>query len=280
MRKILLLTILFFGCFFLYHFLISQFRFGNIHFDKVYAADAYDHEQREKMQRILSQTFTYIDRGRQSYVFISHDKQYVLKFFDASKLKPSFFQTSSRKRLRQKYQRLFEGYKVAFLLDQQNTGVMYAKLGTDPLLDGSVHCIDRFGIHHLIALQKVPFIIQKAALPTRVLVSQLLDQNEVEKVKGYFRKIVDMYVDEYKKGIYDRDQNFMHNTGFIEERPLRMDAGRLVFSEHFKYVNVCKGLEKVVVRRAEKWLQRHYPKYSQEIVADLQNTIQTIFSQN
>ena len=275
MRKVLFLAFLFVGCFSLYHFLSSQFRFANIYFDPVYESTIRpSQEKNSEMQHILSQTFTYLDRGHQSFVFMSQDRRYVLKFFDAKRLRPSLF--SSKKKIRLKMQRLFEGYEVAYLRDQANTGVLYAKLGFDPLLDKPVHCIDQFGMHHTIALQEVPFVIQKAALPTRVLISQILDRNEIEAAKGYFRKIIAMYVDEYQKGIYDRDRNFMYNTGFVEDRPLRMDAGRLMFNEHFKEVDLSKDLEKIVIRRARKWLQRHYPAQAEEIMSDLHNAIEPV----
>ncbi len=48
-----------------------------------------------------------------------------------------------------------------------------------------------------------------------VLVSRLLDLGDVEAAKVHFRKIVDMYVDENRKSLRDRDYHFMYNTGFI-----------------------------------------------------------------
>jgi hypothetical protein len=63
----------------------------------------------------------------------------------------------------------------------------------------------------------------------------------------------------------------MYNTGFIGDRPIRMDVGRLVFSEQFKSPKVrARGLHKILVVRAGKWLHRHYPQYAEEILADIQ----------
>ena len=258
-------------------FLTNQFCLDNIRFEQDYpTAIVLDKQKREELSEILSQSFTYLDRGKQSYVFLSADGQYVLKFFDATRLRPSLFLHFSGKKLRRKYARLLKGYEVAYLRNRENTEIVFAKLGQTPSFDAQVHLIDRFGWKRKIALHSVPFIIQKRAIPTRVLVSGLLDLGEVEAAKVHFRKIVDMYVDEYRKGLRDLDHNFMYNTGFIGDRPIRMDVGQLVFSEQCKSPKVRARVLHKILARAGKWLHRHYPHYAQEILTDIQEKIEIV----
>jgi hypothetical protein len=262
----------------IYHFIADQFSLVNICFDRGYeSVIVQDESQREGIKKILSQSYTYLARGRQSYVFISADRQHVLKFFDASKLRSSSFPFPSGKRLKQKYNRLFEGYEVAYLRDRENTGLEFVQLGLDPSLAMEARVIDRFGFKQGIPLKRVPFIIQRAAIPTHEVLSKLLDRGEIERVKFLLRQVVDMYVDEYRKGLRDKDLNFLHNTGFMGNIPLRIDAGRLQFNEHFKSPGVyMRNLKRVVIGRSRKWLGRHYPKYKQEILADLQEKLQCV----
>jgi hypothetical protein len=197
----------------------------------------------------------------------------VLKFFDAHRLRPSFFSHSGKK-LRQKYNLLFEGYETAYLQDREHTGLIFAKLANDSSFDTKVQLVDRFGWKREIALHSVPFIIQKRAIPMRVLISQLLDSGDVEAAKACFRKITYMYVDEYRKGLRDLDRNFMYNTGFIGDHPIRIDVGRLGFNDRFKSPTLrARDLHKILILRAEKWLHRHYPQYAKEILTDIQELL-------
>src|ERR1700722_2869530 len=48
-------------------------------------------EQKALIDKILSQNFTYLGKGAQSYAFESQDQKFVLKFFKFKHIKPSWF---------------------------------------------------------------------------------------------------------------------------------------------------------------------------------------------
>jgi len=260
------------------YFGTQPFRVSRIYFARDYPTSiVLDRSLVEQIKPILAQPFSYLDRGRQSFVFISADNQYVLKFFDSCCLEPCFFSLTSEARLEQKYQRLFSGYEVAYLRDQDNTGVICAKLGANLPSPMDVTLIDRLGLHHCVSLQQVPFVLQHVAVPTRVKISEWLDQGDVRKAKNALCQLVEMYVDEYELGLRDRDRNLMHNTGFIGEKPVRIDAGRLFFHEELIHHRVmARDLKKIFLGRVGKWLNRHYPKYRDEILADMQLELEKV----
>lgn len=226
------------------------------------------------LKKIFSQSFQYLDRGKQSFVFLSEDQHYVLKFFDIHCLRsgnfPFLFPVEEDycfKKLKQ----LFQGYEMGQLDDLKNTGLIFVQLAPDSSYHLHVTVIDRFHIAHDIDLSEVPFVLQQKAIPLRNLITLLLSQGNVEKAKQYFREVVDMYVDGYKRGIVDLDHNFMYNTGFVANQPIRIDLGRLQLDESVKNPKIfCKDLEKVVIRRLGEWLNRHFPFYREEILKDLQ----------
>ena len=143
-----------------------------------------------------------------------------------------------------------------------------------------VNVTDRWGFHHAIDLSRVPFVIQQKATPTRQVITELLNNGQVELVKQHLRLIVDMYLDEYRRGIWDRDHNYMYNTGFVDGLPIRIDVGRLRYNENMKDpAYAARDLQKVAVQRTSEWLNRHFPQYREEIVADMNRKVNEFHAQ-
>lgn len=267
----------------IFDFVDGQFRIKNIS-DQTLSREnitSLSMEERLFVHQILDQPFSYLDRGRQSYVFESQDGRYVLKFFDLRRYKPGWstlFSRSSQSRMERKRARLLKGYQFAFEQDRENAVIIFQQLAYNPDMDQQVDVIDRYGFRHSIDLSLVPFIIQKKGKPTRQVISEYLDKGDVENVKKLLRLLLNMYHEEYGRGVYDRDHNFMYNTGFIEEQPIRLDVGRLRAEESYKDPEVAKkDLEKIVDDRAGGWLQRHYPRYREEIISDLRVKLNELY---
>lgn len=277
-KKILVTAALIFGLYVAYRFYDQQFRLENIKARwSVENAAPISAADKEKLQSIFSQPFDYLDRGKQSYVFVSHDDKYVVKFFDSrcqqSGAMPLIAPVSA-KRCARKYRRLVKGYTVAETYDKDNTGLIYAQLAPDPSYSLKVDLNDRFGFKQQIDLAEVPFSLQLKAIPTRVVITQLLKTGDVAAAKERFGQIVDMYVAEYKRGVVDLDHNVMYNTGFVDGHPIRIDVGRLTYNENVQNPEFYKNdLEKVAVDRVTEWLGRHFPTYQQEITAFMKDKL-------
>lgn len=264
-----------------YIFVGRQFRLSNVQHDAVEQQDVMlDSLEQSRLQSILAQPYRYLDRGRQSYVFVSQDQQYVIKFFDLGRYKPGLstllFPTGKPgvlvkpDRMERKMNRLFSGYQLAYERDRDHAFIIFQQLKPNPLLKQLIVLNDRFGFKHTIDLSEVPFVIQYKAIPTRIVLTALLNKGNVVTAKKRLRQLLDMYMVEYGRGIYDRDHNFMYNTGFVDGEPIRLDVGRLRAEEKYKDPTVAlEDLEKIAIGRTAGWLQRHFPQYRDEIISDM-----------
>jgi hypothetical protein len=227
---------------------------------------------------LFDKPFTYLDRGHQSYVFLSDNKEYVLKFFDARSIKRygyiPFLTLDDSARTERRLNDLLNGYRIAWEKDRENCGLLYVQFAPNPIMKATATLQDRFGFVHRIDLSTVPFVVQKAAVTTRATLNQLLGSDDVATAKERLGAIVDMYFDEYAKGVYDRDRNYIDNTGFIGSQPMRMDAGRLRFDPEMKKSTVhSKDIYNVLVKRTDRFLGKYFPAYREEIVGFLEKKI-------
>lgn len=263
---------------FAYSFFDRQFRLSNIKGEwPLVSSLQFTEKQQALLKDIFFQSFRYLDRGKQSFVFVSEDQKYVLKFFDNRCLRsgsfPFLFPIDQEHCFR-KLEQLFEGYRVAEAYDPGDTGLIFVQLAPDHSYRLNVSLFDRFGFEHTIDLAEVPFVLQEKAIPLRELITSLLNEGKVAEAERRLRQIIDMYVGGYRRGIVDLDHNFMYNTGFVGDRPLRIDLGRFQQDEKMKNPAVYRvDLEKIVIDRLGDWLQRHFPKYRREILEDMKQKL-------
>lgn len=266
----------------------GDFRLENITYDlPVKVQEPVTSQQRQELTRILDQRYTYLGKGRQTFVFASADGQYVLKFFRFKRLKPSrIIQIGSylpfvgsvctkcdNKRVR-RLEKLFTGYQVAYKYDQEHTGILYVHLGVTHDLNKQITVQDWLGLSHQIDLDSVAFAIQRRGRMTRDVIRDFLDRGDTVSAKKYIDKLLSMYVAEYSLGIIDQDHNIMHNTGFVGETPLRLDVGQLKRDLSVRDPVVYKkDLGKIVEERVVGWLKRYYSKISQELIREFEGEI-------
>lgn len=254
--KFLGLALLVAGCFYLYRFADSQFRYENIALDASFFPVIEEERLKPETVTILNQPFYYLDHGKQSFVFVSQDGLYVLKFFDRSRYR----QWRNKVHARAKMEQAVRGYLVANRVDRDHVAILYMHQASKNLNLPVIALSDRFGLTHKIDLTLVPFVLQRKAVPTRVLISEYLDRGDCLAVQKAFDALKQMYVDEHQRGVLDLDRNLMHNTGFIGNTPIRMDAGRLVIDESMKDpFNSQRELRQIREKRINGWLKRHYP---------------------
>jgi len=216
----------------------------------------------KRLISILSQPFTYLGKGNQVFAFESKDHQYVLKFFKFAHLKPSWYTGNESREWR--IQRIFSSHKLAYDLNKDNAGLIYMQLNPGGDFQHVVDVKDGWGYHLKIDLSQVIFVVQEKTTPSRVVLSELLDRGDVKTAIKRFQSLIELQLSEYSRGIYDQDHNLMHNTGFIGERPIRFDVGKMA------RLNVDPQLDLAKIhKRIEKWLQRYYPNYQHAILKEL-----------
>lgn len=278
-----------FGVSRLYFYLTDDFRLSNISnatpFQEAWEVPPLKNEQRQQLDQILSHPFTYAGKGSQSYVFKSQDGKYILKFFKFKHLRPSWlihflptisplneWKENEIKRKELLLNRIFDGYHLAYTEHQKQSALIYLHLNVDTSSNlPPVQVWDKLGVKQSIDLNTVPFILQKYVRTTREVLKEAIEKGNLPLAKIYIRKIIDLYTDEYSKGMYDADHGLKTNTGFVQNEPVRLDVGKLTKDERMKLSNVHDQDLKQVLQKFTGWLQRTYPpQIYEELTADIQ----------
>jgi hypothetical protein len=282
-KRWMILTILIAGSVFglarLYYNLTDDFHLGNITYNEM----PY-HRKKEmvppndlelnQLKAILDQKFYYIDKGAQSYAFKSENDQYVLKFFKFKHLKPHWFiealpsippfnhfKEHTRIRKKRKLDGVFEGYETAFEYNKEGSQLVYLHLLPTDYINKSTVVIDKLGREHLIEMDQIVFLIQKKGEPLRDRLKFALNQGDIQAAQNDLSLILNMYVDEYRKGIYDRDHGVLQNTGMIHSQPFHLDVGKISKNEQMKEKDYFKNDLELVIWKIDLWLKSNYPDY-------------------
>jgi hypothetical protein len=287
MKKIVIIILLVFFCWAInkaYVVYTGDFRIGNIRYEETLFQPKsitipLDEAKLKHIKTVLDQAFQFIGQGNQAYAFLSADSKYVLKFFKFGHLKKNplwnflpkleiLTDSLKEKNLSQqkRFMKVFDGYLIAYEDDPENTGVIFIHLNKTNSLNQSVIVSDRLGFTHTIDLDDVVFVLQEKVTPTKQVLTELLEKQDVRNAKIRIGQLFTLYLSEYKKGIFDRDHNLIYNTGFNEHAAIRLDVGKLRKNEEVKKPEFyMSDLKKIAYKRIDRWLHTYYPKFQKEI---------------
>lgn len=278
----------------LYFMLTDDFRLANITndmpFQKEWEIPDLTAAEKQNIQGILAQRFSYIGKGSQCYAFVSDDGGYVIKFFKFKHLRPNWFvemlprippfSTYRNKQAMRKLRKLygvFEGYRLAYEEHKGDSGLIFVHLNKTKNVFGNVTLIDKLGLERNIHLDDVVFVIQEKTMTTRKVIEDALKNGDIDTVKLRLGQIVDLYLKEYNKGIFDKDHGVLHNTGFVGEKPIHLDVGKLVQCGRIKQQKVYEPDLVMMAERAAKWIKASYPKQYPEIARHLEDKLSQSF---
>jgi hypothetical protein len=267
---------LLFGAARLYYHLTDDFRLGNMTYELDFKAPwttpVLSAEEQKDLNTLFGQKYYYIGKGAQCYAFGSADDKYVLKFFKFKHLKPNFlvyflppfspfkeYKEISVQRKRNKLISVFEGYDLAFRVNRKESELIYLHLVPTDALFQTVTVVDKLGLEHSIPLDDVVFLFQKKGETLRTRMTRLLHNGEQEGAKDSLSKILGMYMQEYQKGVYDRDHGVMHNTGFVGEHPFHLDVGKFTEDERMKQKGYYKKDLEHITWKIDLWIKRTFP---------------------
>jgi len=289
---LVLLLIVFVGAFKIYYEYKADFRLSNIQYEetsfKPKVLENGNIANLDQIKSILNQPFHFLGKGNQSYAFESTDSKYVLKFFKFGHLKKSIvwnflptlpFLTSylneKNKSQEKRFFKVFEGYKIAYMDDPENTAMIYIHLNKTDNLNQSVLLTDKFGLIHTIDLDSVVFVIQEKVNPTKDVLTDLLQKGDVNAAKLRIGELFSLYFSQYDKGIYDRDHNLIYNTGFKDHVAIRLDVGKLRKDSQVKSYEFQKhDIEKIAFKRIDRFIKLYHPTYRNEIALFMKTELQ------
>lgn len=198
-----------------------------------------------EISQILNQKFHYLGSGGQFWVFVSDDDRYVLKFFKTKKAT--------------KRQRDLESCKLAFNSFKEETGLLYLHLNKSEcnlktLLEDKLH------IEHCLLLDDKEFILQKKALLAYEHLSKLMKEGKIDEAKEAISQICQLIIKRCKKGIFDEDPRLHCNCGFIDNKAILIDFGRLKADPKRASPEIYQKDLRKVTAKFKRWLEVHYPE--------------------
>lgn len=241
-------------------------------FDPTFATRALSDRESTELNKALDQPYSYYGYGAQAYIFFSSDGNYALKLFKQRiYTTPFWFKlpipilfnkykqklTSHRK---DKQLRDFLSYKLAFEELQDLSGVVFVHLNPTSSLHKKLQITDKIGITHELALDQIDFVLQKRAEHVHTRIDRLMKEGQVDKAKESITALVDLILTRCRRGINDRDPSIDTNCGFLEDRAIKIDIGRMQLDPAFRSPTVA--LEQVVKITApfNEWLKTRYPE--------------------
>jgi hypothetical protein len=230
-------------------------------------------QEQPLLDSILSQKFRYLGKGCQSYVFLSEDKNYVLKFLKYQRFRPQpwivplshvpFIKGYCLRNIEKKNKKLtmlFDSWKNAFEELRPETGLVYVHLNKSKDLGKILTIYDKLGFEHHVNVDEMEFLIQKRAQMLCPTIDKMMTQNDVDGSKELITRLLNLVLSEYERGLADNDHALMQNTGVYEGFPIHIDVGQFVHNEMIKNPEVYKQELFSKTFKFRKWLNRQYPE--------------------
>lgn len=267
----------------------DDFRIANITHDIPYHSEweipALTTDEQAKFDAILGQSFSYVGKGAQSYVFASADGRYVIKFFKFKHLKPSWFvsllpnippfanyKEQLEKRKQRKFNSVFNGHRLAYERHKEESGFLFMQL-LPTHQHKELTVIDKIGLKRTIDLGSVVYVIQEKGETLRTTMNTLLKKNNVELAQKRIGQVFDLYISEYRKGIFDHDHGVMHNIGFVNDKPFHLDVGKLNKDDNIKNPEYYRKDLQLIVRKITLWLNNNYPDKAPGLISYMQKRL-------
>ena len=228
-------------------------------------------EQKE-LDLILSQKFTYYNKGSQAYVFISEDKKHILKFLKQDKLRsnswlskiPLSFNPYYQQRLlkKKKCAATFSACTTAYKELKNETGLIYVHINKSSDLNKKVTIFDKKGKRHSINVNQTSFYVQKRAQLIYSRISELMHKGDVEEAKNIISTVFSLIDYLGKKGIVDNDPILRKNFGLIDDVAVQIDIGKLRIDPE-RQTNLEYKKEVCSITHSFKvWLEANYSDLS------------------
>lgn len=261
----------------LYFRVTGGFTIGNITWDLAHDPRwdirPLTNKEQTAVDSILDQKFSYLGKGCQSYVFLSEDGDYVVKFFKYQRFRTQpwldyltfippveHYKKRKTEKKMNKLEGLFASWKIAFEGLKLETGLIFVHLNRTQNLNKTLVIYDKMGLEHNIDLDKMQFLVQRKAEMLCPYIKNLMDKRDTQEAKNMLDRIIVLIISEYVRGYADNDHALMQNTGVLDGFPIHIDVGQFVKEENAKSPQVYKQDLFSKTFKFRKWLKRNYPE--------------------
>ena len=246
--------------------------------------------EKQEVVAVLSQPYTYLGKGCQSYVFLSQDGQYVLKFLKYQRFRPQFYlewfspipfvdniRQEKIEKKRHKLDDLFSSWKIAFNELPKETGLVYVHLNKTKDLQATLTIYDKIGLKYELNIDDFEFLIQKRATMLCPQLDSMMAAGDVDGAKGLLSRLLQMIVSEYHRGLADNDHALMQNTGVQDGEPVHVDVGQFVYNEAMRDPNNYNQELFNKMYKFRLWLREKYPELLSYLDAELYKEMGDVF---
>lgn len=207
---------------------------------------------KEEIHSILSQQFTYLDRGSQCYVFVSKDDRYVVKLFRYDRALTK--KKGKTDATMDKVDALFNACILAYTKAKEETGVLFLHLNPTQDQLPSLNLRGPLRQKIRLPLDNYQFVIQKKADSFERALFDVSKSDGMKQRIDAFLKMVSARID---KGIINLDPSLSRNFGFLEGKALEIDFGNYaegVVSKENEMRRYTKRLRIWLVENAPEWV--------------------------
>ena len=206
-------------------------------------------EEQIHLNAIFSQKFTFLGEGAQAFAFQSEDGKTVLKLFKMRRFTPSITDHLCPHTVRRRLRNLnwvFNGYLIGYNQFRLSSGLVWVHLAKTDYLHKMVTLIDQTGKEHHLNLDTTEFVLQEKAELLFDRLKRLYKEGKPEEAEKAIVSVLCLVEDRISKGYADRDKAVSYNYGFVGDRPIHLDLGRL-------YKGQKEGQLEHVKRRIDRW---------------------------
>lgn len=258
-------------------------------FEERFITRAPSFEEQTLLETAFNQPYHYFGCGGQAFAFFSQDGNYVIKFFKQRLFRPSYvlnaiplpkflhrFRNKRNWKRRDKLERDFFSYKVAYEQLQEQTGIIYSHLQKTTHLQKRIEVIDRLGIHHFLNLDQFDFVVQKRAERVYDKIDSLMRTGMLQEAEQGISEVFQLIITRAKLGFRDRDPNIRTNCGFIGAKAVKIDVGRFVVSEQIKTPEGIKEEVTVIIQPFRNWLEKAYPELMPHLLYEYERVVNSL----
>ncbi len=195
----------------------------------------------EKIEGIFSAPFTYFSKGKQSYVFLSHDKKYVLKLFrfDTCRmqlgqkmiriLKKKFLNKEKeiKRTVKASAIKTFNSSYLCYTSARDLTGVVFVHLNPQKEKFPDLIVKDRLGFSHKVDAGRYRFVLQRKADP---LLKTLARSEHPEELIDSYRTLLEEF---RSRGMTNEDPKLSDNFGVLDGKVVSVDIGNFSYTSNF-----------------------------------------------
>lgn len=242
----------------------------------------------KKNSHAFDQTYSYLGKGHQTFVFKSDDGNYVIKFLKCHLVEikpwlaylplPSSFEYLRERRLKAKEARLasvLNAWKIAEEHLKEETGVVGIHINPSGLFSKKLKVKNKSGWVYEIDLNQTAFILQRKVDMFIPVYESKIAEGNVDSSRELLKNLLGVYVRINTLGISDNDPQIMRNTGVSKDKPILIDIGRLMNSETIKTHSNSMDEIKQKTLLFDLWLQEKYPDeaiYFETLLAEMRES--------